>query len=65
MLSNFHTWSETEKKLFVAKIIHEINYSQSKLDLMENILKAWEKHPNRRAYYYTTQNTIQYGQPTN
>jgi hypothetical protein len=65
MLSEFHLWEETDKKIFVAKIIHEINYSQSKLDVLESLLKDWEKTSTKKAYYFKTTNTIQYGKPIN
>ena len=57
MLSNFHTWSDNDKKLLVAKILHEINYSQASFDLIQSIIKVWEQYPTREAYFFT-QNTI-------
>jgi hypothetical protein len=53
MLSNFHTWSDNDKKLLVAKILHEINYSQASFELIQSIIKVWEQYPTREAYYFT------------
>lgn len=57
MLSNFHTWSDNDKKLLVAKILHEINYSQASFDLIQSLIKVWEQYPTRQAYFFTQQNT--------
>ena len=65
MLSKFHTWSEQDKKIFVAKILHEVNYSQTSLELMESILKVWEAYPSRQANYFFNQNTLNYGTASN
>ena len=43
MLSTFHTWSDNDKKLLVAKILHEINYSQASFDLIQSLIKVWEQ----------------------
>jgi hypothetical protein len=53
MLSNFHTWSDNDKKLLVAKILHEINYSQASFELIQSIIKVWEQYPTREAYFFT------------
>ena len=42
MLSQFAQWDDSEKRLFIAKIIHQINYSQANLELMESILSIWQ-----------------------
>ena len=60
MLSNFHTWSDIDKKLLVAKILHEINYSQASFELIQSLIKVWEQYPTREAYFFT-QNTINNG----
>lgn len=60
MLSNFHQWSDNDKKLLVAKILHEINYSQASFELIQSLIKVWEQYPTREAYYFT-QNTINNG----
>ena len=61
MLSKFHTWSEQDKKIFVAKIIHNMNYSQSSYETMEAIVKMWEEYPTRQATYFTQQNQLTNG----
>jgi hypothetical protein len=60
MLSNFHTWSDNDKKLLVAKILHEINYSQASFELIQSIIKVWEQYPTREAYFFT-QKTMKNG----
>ena len=66
MLSQFAQWDDSEKRLFIAKIIHQINYSQANLELMESILSIWQKYPTREAYYFTdTQKNLNYGTTTN
>ena len=57
MLSNFHTWSDNDKKLLVAKILHEINYSQASFDLIQSLIKVWDQYPTREAYFFKSQNT--------
>jgi hypothetical protein len=53
MLSTFHEMSDNDKKLLVAKILHEINYSQASFDLITSLIKVWEQYPTREAYYFT------------
>jgi hypothetical protein len=60
MLSNFHQWSDNDKKLLVAKILHEINYSQASFELIQSLIKVWEQYPTRQAHFFT-QNTINNG----
>ena len=57
MLSTFHTWSDNDKKLLVAKILHEINYSQASFDLVQSLIKVWDQYPTREAYFFKSQNT--------
>jgi len=57
MLSNFHLMSDNDKKLLVAKILHEINYSQASFDLITSLIKVWEQYPTREAHFFNTQNT--------
>ena len=63
MLSQFAQWDDSEKRLFIAKIIHQINYSQANLELMESILSIWQKYPTREAYYFqeTQTKNLNYG----
>ena len=65
MSSDFSKWSEQEQRLFIAKVIHNINYSQSSLEMMQSIVNFWDEPPIRQAVFFTqnlkTQNTLQYG----
>jgi hypothetical protein len=67
MLSQFALWDDSEKRLFIAKIIHQINYSQANLELMESILSIWQKYPIREAHYFTETQTknLNYGTANN
>jgi hypothetical protein len=49
--------SDNDKKLLVAKILHEINYSQASFDLITSLIKVWEQYPTRQAQFFNTQNT--------
>ena len=53
MLSTFHTLSDNDKKLLVAKILHEINYSQASFDLINSLIRVWDQYPSREAYFFT------------
>lgn len=65
MSSDFSKWTEQEQRLFIAKIIHNINYSQSSLEMIESIVNFWDMHPIREVVFFTqnlkTQNTLQHG----
>lgn len=52
MLSTFHELSEQDKKLFVAKILHEVNYSQESYNLMMRLINYWESKPIVEASYF-------------
>ena len=69
MSSNFSNWSEQEQRLFIAKIIHNINYSQSSLEMIESIVNFWDMHPIREVVFFTqnliNQKTIQNGNAIN
>ena len=65
MLSTFSNMNESDKKLFVAKIIHNINYSQSSFDTMEAIVKMWDEYPRRQANFFTQFNTLTNGTANN
>ena len=45
MLSTFHQLSERDKKLFVAKVLHEINYNQASYNLMKLLVSYWDENP--------------------
>lgn len=61
MLSTFAHMNEVDKKIFVAKIIHNINYSQSSYETMEAMVKMWEQYPIKQATYFTQSNQITNG----
>jgi hypothetical protein len=53
--------NEVDKKIFVAKIIHNINYSQSSFETMEAMIKMWEEYPIKQATYFTQSNQLTNG----
>jgi hypothetical protein len=53
--------NEVDKKIFVAKIIHNMNYSQSSFETMEAIVKMWEQYPIRNATFFTQSNQLTNG----
>lgn len=61
MLSSFTQLSDMDKKLFVAKIIHNMNYSQSSFETMEAIVKMWEQYPIKNASFFSQQNQLTHG----
>jgi hypothetical protein len=61
MLSTFAELNETDKRLFVAKIIHNINYSQSSFDTVQALVKMWDEYPRRQATFFTKLNQITNG----
>ena len=52
MLSTFQLLPEQEKKLFVAKILHEINYNQASYNLMNLLVKYWDENPINHVEYF-------------
>jgi hypothetical protein len=65
MKSTFTQLSEMDKKLFIAKIIHNINYSQSSYETMEAMVKMWDEYPKRQATFFTQSNQLKYGTASN
>jgi hypothetical protein len=65
MLSTFAHLNETDKRIFVAKIIHNMSYSQSSFETMEAIVKMWEQYPIRKAQFFTQQNQLTHGTANN
>jgi hypothetical protein len=53
--------NEVDKKIFVAKIIHNMNYSQSSYETMEAIVKMWEQYPIKKAQFFTQSNQLTNG----
>ena len=68
-MSDFSNWDEQEQRLFVAKIIHNINYSQTNLVLMKSIVELWDRYPVREALFFTqnllTQKSLTIGNAIN
>lgn len=52
MYSTFHELPEQDKKLFTAKILHEVNYSQESFNLMLRLINYWESKPTVEAAYF-------------
>lgn len=52
MLSTFHQLSEQDKKLFVAKVLHEINYNQASYNLMKLLVSYWDDNPINHVQYF-------------
>lgn len=65
MLSSFAHMNEVDKKIFVAKIIHNMNYSQSSYETMEAIVKMWEQYPIKQATFFTQSNQLTHGTANN
>ena len=65
MLSQFAHLNETDKRIFVAKIIHNMSYSQSSFETMEAIVKMWEQYPIRTASFFTQTNKLTHGTANN
>jgi len=65
MLSSFAELDETDKRLFVAKIIHNINYSQSSFETVMALVKMWDEYPRRQATFFTKLNQITNGTAIN
>lgn len=65
MKSAFAHLSEIDKKLFIAKIIHNINYSQSSYELLESVVKMWDEYPKRQATFFTQSNQLNNGIASN
>ena len=55
MISTFHLLSEQEKKLFIAKIIHEMNYNQASFKLMQLLVSYWDENPINHVQFFPNQ----------
>ena len=55
MISTFHLLSEQEKKLFIAKIIHEMNYNQASFKLMQLLVSYWDENPVNHVQFFPNQ----------
>lgn len=66
MVSQFQNLSEQDKKMLVAKIIHNINYSQTAYKIVEGLVKHWDEYPVRQANFFKNTNKINnYGTANN
>ena len=52
MYSTFHELSEQDKKLFTAKILHEINYNQASYNMMQLLVSYWDNNPIMEVSYF-------------
>jgi hypothetical protein len=57
--------NEVDKKIFVAKIIHNMNYSQSSYETMEAMVRMWEQYPIKKATFFTQSNQLTHGTANN
>lgn len=55
ILSTFHELNEQEQRLFIAKIINEINYNQASYNLMKLLVRYWDEEPMNDAVYFPNQ----------
>lgn len=66
MVSQFQNLSEQDKKMLVAKIIHNINYSQTAYKIIEGLVKHWDEYPVRHANFFKNTNKLNnYGTANN
>lgn len=59
MDSQFQMLSEQEQRILVAKVIHNINYSQTAFKVIEGLVRHWDEYPVRHANFFK-QNQINY-----
>lgn len=60
-MSPFQMLSETDQRILVAKIIHNINYSETAYKIVEGLVKHWDEYPIRQANFYHNTKTNTYG----
>jgi hypothetical protein len=65
MQSTFTELDEMDKRLLIAKIIHNINYSQSSFDTIKAIVKMWDEYPRKQATFFTQFNKLTNGTTKN
>jgi hypothetical protein len=65
MQSTFTELDEMDKRLLIAKIIHNINYSQSSFETIKAIVKMWDEYPRKQATFFTQLNQITNGTANN
>jgi hypothetical protein len=65
MQSTFTELDEMDKRLLIAKIIHNINYSQSSFETILALVRMWEEYPRKQATFFTQLNQITNGTANN
>jgi len=65
MQSTFTELDEMDKRLLIAKIIHNINYSQSSFETVMALVKMWEEYPRKQATFFTQFNKLTNGTTKN
>lgn len=65
MLSQFTQLSDIQKREFIAKIVHNVTYSQSSYEMIEAIINMWNEFPVRPHQFFTHSNQLTNGKSTN
>jgi hypothetical protein len=65
MQSTFTELEEMDKRLLIAKIIHNINYSQSSFETILALVKMWDEYPRKQVTFFTQLNQITNGTANN
>jgi hypothetical protein len=65
MQSTFTELEEMDKRLLIAKIIHNINYSQSSFETILALVRMWDEYPRKQATFFTQFNTLTNGTTKN
>jgi hypothetical protein len=65
MQSTFTELDEMDKRILIAKIIHNINYSQSSFETVMALVKMWEEYPRKQATFFTQFNKLTNGTTKN
>ena len=55
MYSTFHQLPEQEQRLFIAKIINEMNYNQASYKLMQLLVSYWDENPINHVQFFPNQ----------
>jgi len=65
MQSTFTELEEMDKRLLIAKIIHNINYSQSSFETILALVRMWDEYPKKQATFFTQFNKLTNGTTKN
>jgi hypothetical protein len=65
MQSTFTELEEMDKRLLIAKIIHNINYSQSSFETILALVRMWDEYPRKQATFFTQFNKLTNGTTKN